>query len=434
MSALAHGTRSSSPTPGGAGLDHEAALLECGRELAERLVAGRLSPAGAAARAASIAHDRGADRSSVALALMAHTVQSPVFLRHDPDQACRLALELLRELAPLERVSLWVLELGSVSCPLWFGSAQPSPQARAAARRLLDPVSRTPTGVHDETVTGLLTRAGQPLGVVVGRALPGGAAGAGAFVSLAADAIGLILERRELLGRGAEAERTLVAAHERRLTRLGFDLHDGPLQDVAVLSGDLRTARRRAEQELEPALAARVAGVFDDLIARVNELNAGLRTMARSLEGASVVRRPLAEVIRREIDQLEARTEISVDLESSGDLDSLSDSQQIALFRVVQEALTNVREHSGASSVRVALVTSSSGTTLEVVDDGEGFDPGTTLREAADRGRLGLLGATERIRLLGGSLSVISRPGAGTRLEATLPRWQAQPQAEPVPA
>ena len=166
----------------------------------------------------------------------------------------------------------------------------------------------------------------------------------------------------------------------------------------------------------------------------MSELNGGLRTMARWLEGASAVRRPLAEVIQREIDLLEARTGIAAELVTSGDLDRLTDSQKITLFRVVQEALTNVREHSGAASVRVALSAAGAWTTLEIVDDGQGFEPDTTLPEAADRGRLGLLGAAERVRLLGGALSVSSRPGQGTRLAASLPKWEARPDAEPVPA
>src|SRR5438128_593014 len=324
MSALTHssGTRSDRRLSGTA-LDREVALLEAGRSLAEELASGRIGPGEVATAAASLAHDRRAEPSAVALALLAHAAQSPPLRRQEPDLACRVVLELLRALAPLERVSLWTVELGTVSCRLWLGAAQPGPQARTAAHRLLDPLSRTPTAVHDEIVTGALTRAGQTIGAVVGRA-PAGVR-AEAFVSVACSAVELILERRDLLAHGAEAERTLVAAHERRLTRLGFDLHDGPLQDVAVLAGDLRTARRHAEQELEPGVRERVVGVFDDLIGRVSELNGGLRTMARWLEGASAVRRPLAEVIQREIDLLEARTGIAAELVTSGDLDRLTD-------------------------------------------------------------------------------------------------------------
>jgi signal transduction histidine kinase len=435
MSALVHSSRARlDHRRSGGAFERELALLEAGRSLAEELADGRITRADVAATAASLASDRRDEPCAVALTLMVHASQAPSLLRREPEQACRVVLELVSALAPLERASLWTMDLGTISCQLWLGAVRPGPQARNVAQRLLDPLARTPTGVHDEIVTGTIARAGQTIGAVIGRAPVGDVAQADAFVSIACSALGLILERRDLLAHGAETERTLVAAHERRLTRLGFDLHDGPLQDVAVLVGDLRTARRHAEQELEPQVRERVVGVFDDLIARVSELNGGLRTMARWLEGASVVNRPLAEVIRREIDLLEARTPIAAELVASGDFDSLTDSQQITLFRVVQEALTNVREHSGAATVRITLTAAGAWTMLEIVDDGEGFDPETMLPEAADRGRLGLLGAAERVRLLGGALSVSSRPGKGTRLSASLPHWPARPDAEPVSA
>ena len=435
MSALVHSSRTRLDHRGSGGeFERELALHEAGRSLAEELADGRVTAADVAAAASALARDRRAEPSAVALALMTHASRAPSLLHQKPEHACRVVLELLSALAPLDRASLWAIELGTISCQHWLGSVRPGPHARTAAQRLLDPLARTPTGVHDEIVTGTISRAGQTIGAVIGRAPAGALDRADVFVSIACSALELILERRDLLAHGAETERTLVAAHERRLTRLGFDLHDGPLQDVAVLAGDLRTARRHAEHELEPQVREHVVGVFDDLLARVSELNGGLRTMARWLEGASVVNRPLAEVIRREIDLLEARTPIAAELVASGDFDSLTDSQQITLFRVVQEALTNVREHSSAQTVRISLTAAGAWTMLEIVDDGDGFDPETTLPEAADRGRLGLLGAAERVRLLGGAFSVSSRPGRGTRLSASLPQWQARADAEPVPA
>jgi signal transduction histidine kinase len=432
MSALVHSARRRLDTDrSGDELERGLALLRAGQALAEELAVGIVGGADVAAAAASFAADRRADPSAVSLALLAHAAHAPALLRCAPEQALGAVLELLCALAPLERVSLWTTNVGAVTCRLSLGASRPGPQARAAAQLLLDPFARTPTEVHEEIVTGAVTRAGQPVAAVVGRASTGGATQAEAFVSIACAALEPLLDRAELLGRVDDGERTLVSAHERRLTRLGFDLHDGPLQDVAVLAGDLRTARRRAAQELERPVRERVVGVFDDLIVRVTELDGGLRTMAQSLEGASVVRRPLVDVIRREIDQLESRAAIPVELHATGDLDGLSDSQQIALFRVVQEALTNAREHSRASSVRVTLVATGACTTLEIVDDGVGFEPETTLQDATDRGRLGLLGAAERVRLLGGALSVSSRPGIGTRLSVSLPRWRA---VEPVPA
>jgi signal transduction histidine kinase len=99
-------------------------------------------------------------------------------------------------------------------------------------------------------------------------------------------------------------------------------------------------------------------------------------------------------------------------------------SQRIALYRIVQESLANVREHSGASMVRVRVHGGTRGTEAQIEDDGRGFEVADTLIRAAKRGRLGLVGMGERMRLLGGSFDVQSRPGGPTTVSLLLPQWQ----------
>ena len=99
-------------------------------------------------------------------------------------------------------------------------------------------------------------------------------------------------------------------------------------------------------------------------------------------------------------------------------------SQRIAILRVVQEALSNVRDHSGASRVRVAVSIGHGHLRAEVSDDGSGFDVARALGVAERTGRLGLVGMAERMRLLGGRLDVRSSPGGPTTITASIPRWQ----------
>jgi signal transduction histidine kinase len=99
-------------------------------------------------------------------------------------------------------------------------------------------------------------------------------------------------------------------------------------------------------------------------------------------------------------------------------------SQRIALYRIVQESLTNVREHSGANEVQVRVDGGVRGTVAQIEDDGRGFDVASTLIGAAKRGRMGLVGMGERVRLLGGSFDVQSRPGGPTMVSLLLPHWQ----------
>src|SRR3712207_7945240 len=96
-------------------------------------------------------------------------------------------------------------------------------------------------------------------------------------------------------------------------------------------------------------------------------------------------------------------------------------SQQIALARVAQEAFTNVREHARASRVELTARATSRGVSLVVADDGVGFDLGATVGGGGTK-RLGLAGMDERVRLLGGSFTVDSRPGGPTRVTVSVDR------------
>ncbi|MCL0066214.1 ATP-binding protein [Dehalococcoidia bacterium] len=94
---------------------------------------------------------------------------------------------------------------------------------------------------------------------------------------------------------------------------------------------------------------------------------------------------------------------------------------ETALFRIAQEALSNVTKHARATSARVKLDFGKSLLVLEVEDDGRGFDTNAGFRISGDKQNLGLLGMMERAKLCGGSLKVDSAPGRGTRLRVEIP-------------
>ena len=108
-----------------------------------------------------------------------------------------------------------------------------------------------------------------------------------------------------------------------------------------------------------------------------------------------------------------------------GDADQISPSQRIALLSVVGEALNNIREHgAGVTDVGIEIAFGHQGASARVVDDGCGFDVEAALLSAARRGRMGLAGIHERVRLLGGRCVVDSRPGGPTSVALNLPRWE----------
>ena len=94
------------------------------------------------------------------------------------------------------------------------------------------------------------------------------------------------------------------------------------------------------------------------------------------------------------------------------------------MFRAIQEALANIREHAGATSVVVRVRARRSAIEVQVADDGMGFEVERALAKAAQRGRLGLVGIAERVRMVGGTFELESAPGGPTTLKLTLPRWE----------
>jgi two-component system sensor histidine kinase DegS len=222
----------------------------------------------------------------------------------------------------------------------------------------------------------------------------------------------------------------LLAASERRLTRLGFDLHDGPLQELLLVGEDLALFRRQLAIVLEGRRGKEVlGGRLDDLDARLVGLERGLRRISSSVHSDVLVGRPFRDALRDLLEPFEARSGIEPTLLCDGDLESISTSQRLAVLNVVGEALNNVREHGQASAVSVTITLDRDGLRARVRDDGRGFDVESELLRAARSGHMGLAGMHERVRLLDGHCRVDSRAGGPTEVTLALPRWRA-PVAE----
>jgi signal transduction histidine kinase len=353
-------------------------------------------------------------------------VRSPELLTLLPGVAIEVQLTMLVAFAPLRDASLWTLDdAEQVSCVGHVGEGDPSRGARELARRLL--AGEIPDPAPRRLLIGLpVGRWQQPLAALVGTARPGMGDTCHSFLAEAVPMLGAILERDALLGVNAASERTLVQSSERKLIRLGFDLHDGPIQDVAVLAEDLRRFRDQLEILLRTQKHRGLAGErLDDLDAQVVALDAELRRISKEVQAASVLlNRPFPRALRDVIQAFAARTNVEPRLSLDGEMTLLSMSQQIALLNIIHEALTNVREHSDATDVEVAVSVNAQGVEAQVTDNGRGFDLEATLIRAARRGRLGLVAMHERVRLLGGQCRIDSRPGGPTVVSVALERWE----------
>jgi two-component system NarL family sensor kinase len=217
---------------------------------------------------------------------------------------------------------------------------------------------------------------------------------------------------------------TVVSAVERRLARLCFDLHDGPLQEVHLLAMDVALFREQLQPSLEhDPNGARLLGRLDDVSARLLVLDDDLRRLSTSLKSPFMRAGSFEAGLRETIESFTSRTGLEPTVELSGDLPSLTESQQITVLAVITEALSNAREHSQARQVSIVISVLGGGVDAQVIDDGVGFDPEVAMSEGSRNGHLGLVGMHERVRLLGGQTNVYSQPGGPTVVSLILPQW-----------
>ncbi|HEX6752063.1 MAG TPA: sensor histidine kinase [Solirubrobacterales bacterium] len=223
------------------------------------------------------------------------------------------------------------------------------------------------------------------------------------------------VERIELaflrMMRRLEAERrragsAALEAQEQERARVARDLHDEVNQSLTGLLLRLEAVREAAPPELEPQLA--------ETKALANQAMRELLSLARQLRPTALDDLGLAAATAGQVEQL-ARGEVEAEFAAEGDFSDLADDAQLVVYRVAQEALSNAARHSGAERISVQLRRRpDGGVTLEVADDGRGF--------AFDEseGGLGIGGMRERALLIGGELTIESRPEHGTTVRLTV--------------
>lgn len=210
-------------------------------------------------------------------------------------------------------------------------------------------------------------------------------------------------------------------AARRSLIRLRLDLHDGPMQDLTAVGFVLASLQRELDRIDGDTSAAQE--LLDEVRRQLGEVERTLRSVAEG-EHEFELRR-IVDVVDAEVTRFTQWNGARVQVDLSGDIEPETDSQRIALQRVLREALTNVARHAHATEVKVEVFELDEAVGLRVEDNGRGCDPATASSSGDGHG-LGLAGMRERLELLGGSLSFTSVPGGPTTVTATVKRWRPQ--------
>jgi len=207
--------------------------------------------------------------------------------------------------------------------------------------------------------------------------------------------------------------------------RIAREMHDSLAQVLGVTHLRLRALDVREEVRDSPEVATELAGLADIC----QEAYQDVRESILGLGGSNRTERGLLDNLRAYLVRYSQQCDIATSLDADlGHEMTLSPRCEVQMIRVIQEALTNVRKHSGATSAVVHVTESESTTTFMVEDNGHGFDPGGSL---IDRDRFGLYTMRERMDLLNGNLTVDSAPGRGTRVIAEVPE-RSRPKRAPI--
>ena len=239
---------------------------------------------------------------------------------------------------------------------------------------------------------------------------------------LHAEALQMREERIALLREGLTRE---VKAQESERQRVARELHDEAGQALTALQLGLSRVEQSAASSETREMAASLRTMAVDTMEMI-------RSLALDLRPAALDELGLVSALRQYVKSFSERVGLPITFEAAVER-NLSEETKITLFRIAQEALTNIAKHAGASRAWVALRSEADQFKLLVADDGRGFDADGALRRS-DHKSLGLLGIQERCHLLGGHLDIVSLLGDGSRLRVTIPLAAPAPNgSDPSP-
>ena len=248
-----------------------------------------------------------------------------------------------------------------------------------------------------QIATRLITADGKPIG----------------FENIARD----VTEERRMRDNIRFYLKLVLRAQEEERKRLSRELHDDTSQSMLLLIHRLDALASDPANQIPESVREQLTELHDLLVETLD----GLRRYAQELRPAILDDMGLIAALEWLAENVNREQETKVIVEISGTEREISPEAKLVLFRIAQEALSNVKKHSEATRAGVRLKYESDRIILTVTDNGKGFELPRRLSDMANQGKLGLTGMEERAELLGGALLVQSRPGEGTIVTAELP-------------
>ncbi len=218
----------------------------------------------------------------------------------------------------------------------------------------------------------------------------------------------------------------ITKSQEEERRRIARDLHDDTIQALIAIGQRLELARDLIHESPDEAIEQ-----LRDLRKMVTRTIESVRAFSRDLRPTALEDLGLVPALQYLVNNLIQKDGIDASLSVEGSPEGLPPDLEVTIYRIVQEALTNIHRHAKASLVRVQAQFLPHVITITVRDNGVGFTVPDDITELANQGNYGLLGLRERAQLFGGQLIITSQPGEGTEIQVLLPLQLPPPQPQP---
>jgi len=234
----------------------------------------------------------------------------------------------------------------------------------------------------------------------------------------------LLKESRVMQERLAQLTQQIIHLQEEDRGRISRELHDEIGQLLAAITVNIQIVKN-SSGECPDAVRARLDDTQElarSVIERVHQVIQELRPVMIDQVG-------LVSLLRQYAKAFSSRTNLPLQFVEDPALERLDRSQKVAIYRVVQESLTNISQHADASHVTIDCGSEEEAVVIEIEDDGKGFVASEATSTAGGRPCLGVLGMQERIKQAGGEFRLTSHPGRGTRIWVKIPKERSDARA-----